>query len=146
MLGAGEADAGGAEGDGVLGLLGGVGKRRSGSEQNSLLTTAATLARFWPEMPYEIRITDNAREDFLALDARRRSAVKAAMEAHLRHEPAKASKSRIKRLRGLRQPQYRLRVDTIRVYYDIAGDHVNVLGIVPKDRAADWLAQCGEPL
>ena len=146
MLGPDAADAGGAEGDGVLGLFGRVGKRRSGSEQNYLLTTAATLARFWPEMPYEIRITDNAREDFLALDARWRSAVKAAMETYLRHEPAKISKSRIKRLRGLRQPQYRLCADTIRLYYDIEGDHVNVLGIVPKDRADQWLAAFGETL
>jgi len=97
-------------------------------------------------MPYEVRISDNAREDFLALDARWRSAVMAAMEAHLRHEPAKASKSRIKRLRGLRQPQYRLRVDTVRVFYDIEGEHVNVLAIVPKDRADEWLARYGEAI
>ncbi len=30
------------------------------------------------------------------------------------------------------------------VYYDIEGDHVNVLGIVPKDRADEWLARYGE--
>jgi mRNA interferase RelE/StbE len=105
-----------------------------------------SLARLWPEMAYEIRITDNAREDFLALDARWRSAVKMAMESHLRLEPAKASKSRIKRLRGLRQPQYRLRVDSIRVFYDIEGGHVIVLGIVPKDQAEFWLARHGEAL
>ncbi|MEK7686659.1 MAG: type II toxin-antitoxin system RelE/ParE family toxin [Verrucomicrobiota bacterium] len=97
-------------------------------------------------MPYEIRVADNAREDFLALDARWRSAVKAAMETHLRHEPTKESKSRIKRLRGFRQPQYRLRVDMIRVFYDIEGDYVNVLGIVPKDRAEEWLARHGATL
>ena len=97
-------------------------------------------------MPYEVRLTDHAREDFLALDARWRSAVKAAMEAYLHHEPTKASKSRIKRLRGLRQPQYRLRVAEIRVYYDIEGRHVNVLGIVPKDRADEWLARYGEAI
>ena len=97
-------------------------------------------------MAYEIRVTDNARDDLSALDARSRSALKAAMETHLRHEPAKHSKSRIKRLRGLRQPQYRLRVAEIRVYYDIEGNHVNVLGIVPKDRADAWLARYGEKL
>lgn len=97
-------------------------------------------------MVYEIRVTDNAREDFLALDARWRPIVKAALETHLRHDPAKESKSRIKRLRGLRQPQYRLRVDTIRVFYDIEDDHVNVLGMVPKDRADEWLARYGETL
>ncbi len=95
-------------------------------------------------MVYEVRLTDNAREDFLALDARWRSVVKSAMETHLRHDPAKESKSRIKRLRGLRQPQYRLRVDTIRVFYDIEGGHVTVLGIVPKDRTDEWLTRYGE--
>jgi len=97
-------------------------------------------------MAYEIRVTDNAREDFMALDARWHSTVKAALETHLRHEPAKESKSRIKRLCGLRQPQYRLRVETIRVYYDIEGDHVNVLGIVPKGRSDEWLARYGKPI
>jgi mRNA interferase RelE/StbE len=97
-------------------------------------------------MAYEIRLTDHAREDFLALDARWRSGIKAAMEAHLRHGPAKESKSRIKRLRGLRQPQYRLRVDTIRVFYDIERGHVNVLGIVPKEKADEWLARYGDTI
>ena len=41
------------------------------------------------------------------------------------------SKSRIKRLRGLKQPQYRLRVGDIRVFYDIFGQRVEVLAIVP---------------
>ena len=38
-----------------------------------------------------------------------RSGVKKALEVHLTHEPTKVSKSRIKKLRGLSQPQYRLR-------------------------------------
>jgi mRNA interferase RelE/StbE len=38
---------------------------------------------------------------------------------HLRHGPTKLSKSRIKRLRGLEQPQYRLRVGETRVFYDV---------------------------
>ena len=43
------------------------------------------------------------------------SGVTEAIERHLTHEPTKISKSRIKRLRGLSQPQYRLRVGDIRV-------------------------------
>ncbi|MBI4328146.1 MAG: type II toxin-antitoxin system RelE/ParE family toxin [Chloroflexi bacterium] len=97
-------------------------------------------------MAYEIRVTDNARDGFLTLDARWPSAVKAATETHFRHEPAEVSKSRSKRVRGLRQPQYRWRVDILRVFYDVAGDHVNVLGIVPKDCADEWLARCGEAI
>jgi mRNA-degrading endonuclease RelE of RelBE toxin-antitoxin system len=96
-------------------------------------------------MKYEIRITEYARADFLALDARWRSKVKRALEVHLRHEPAKVSRSRIKRLRGVRKPQYRLRVEEIRVFYDVGGDFVAVHGIVPKSRAEEWLSRYGEP-
>jgi mRNA interferase RelE/StbE len=66
------------------------------------------------------------------------------MERHLRHEPVKVSKSRIKRLRGLRKPQYRLRVDEFRVFYDVAGQEVQILGIVLKADAEDWLKEIGE--
>lgn len=96
-------------------------------------------------MAYEIRLTEDAKADFLALDARWRSAVKKALEAHLRHRPEATSKSRIKRLRGLRKPQFRLRVDEIRVFYDIGDpDVVTVLAIVPKSRAEAWLTFHGE--
>lgn len=66
------------------------------------------------------------------------------MEIHLRNEPEKTSKSRIKRLRGLNRPQYRLRVDDVRIFYDVAGDRVEILAIVAKSDAADWLDQFGE--
>ena len=71
--------------------------------------------------------------------------VRDAMERHLRHEPAKVSKSRIKRLRGLSQPQYRLRVGEVRVYYDVGEAAVEVLAIVTKAQAAGWLKQKGVP-
>jgi mRNA-degrading endonuclease RelE of RelBE toxin-antitoxin system len=63
----------------------------------------------------------------------------------LRHQPTKASKSRIKRLRGLSYPQYRLRVgDDIRVFYDVTEEDVQVLAIVAKSDADAWLAKHGE--
>ena len=64
---------------------------------------------------------------------------------HLRHEPEKTSRSRIKRLRGLRRPQYRLRVGEVRVYYDVSSATVEVLAIVAKSEAESWLAQFGNP-
>jgi len=67
------------------------------------------------------------------------------MEGHLRHEPTKTSRSRIKRLRGMRRPQYRLRVEDIRVFYDVTEESVEVLAIVTKAAAAAWLEQHGEP-
>ena len=96
-------------------------------------------------MRFEIRITDLAKEDFLALDARSRANVRHALETHLRHEPRKQSRSRIKKLRGLRKPEFRLRVDEIRVFYDVADAFVTVHAIVRKSKANEWLAKHGVP-
>jgi len=96
-------------------------------------------------MPYEIILAPEAIEDIKGLKAPIRASVKAALETHLRHEPAKLSKSRIKRLKGLSRPQYRLRIDEIRVFYDITGTNVEILAIVQKSEAEKWLAQFGKP-
>jgi prevent-host-death family protein len=72
-------------------------------------------------MPFEIVLAPEAVEDFKTLRANVRADIRTALETHLRHEPAKVSRSRIKRLRGLRQPQYRLRVGEIRIFYDVTG-------------------------
>jgi hypothetical protein len=55
------------------------------------------------------------------------------------HEPAMVSKSRIKRLRGLVRPRFCLRVNDIRVFYDIAEEEVQILAIVTKAEAQAWL-------
>lgn len=55
------------------------------------------------------------------------------------------SKSRIKRFRGLDRPQYRLRVDEVRVFYDVTEKTVEVLAIVPKAEAAGWLEEEATP-
>jgi mRNA interferase RelE/StbE len=54
------------------------------------------------------------------------------------------SRSRIKRLRGLRHPQYRLRVDDLRIFYDVEKDKVEILAIILKSKAAEWLKKVGE--
>jgi mRNA interferase RelE/StbE len=74
-----------------------------------------------------------------------RADVRAALETHLRRQPEKVSRSRIKRLRGLRRPQYRLRVGDVRVFYDVSGAIVEVLAIVVKSEAESWLAQFANP-
>ncbi|MER3425601.1 MAG: hypothetical protein C4293_22580, partial [Nitrospiraceae bacterium] len=61
-------------------------------------------------MRFEIALAPEAIEDFRALKPSVRSAVRDALETRLRYEPMKTSRSRIKRLRGLARPQYRLRV------------------------------------
>ena len=96
-------------------------------------------------MFFEIVLAPEAIEDFRALKANVRSNVRNGLETHLRHEPMKTSRSRIKRLRGLARPQYRLRVGEVRVFYDVSTQSVEVLAIVPKSEAAKWLEQYGKP-
>ncbi|NNJ13172.1 type II toxin-antitoxin system RelE/ParE family toxin [Chloroflexales bacterium ZM16-3] len=95
-------------------------------------------------MTYTIILAPEAVEDLQRLKAHIRSTVRAAMLTHLRDEPARVSKSRIKRLRGIRRPQYRLRVDEIRIFYDICDLDVEVLAIIDKSEADAWLDQFGE--
>jgi len=90
-------------------------------------------------MRYEIILSPAAIKDLRTLKAHWRAKVRDAIETHLRHDPAKESKSRIKRLRGVSRPQFRLRVGEIRVYYDVAEDLVEVLGIVLRSEADAWL-------
>jgi mRNA-degrading endonuclease RelE of RelBE toxin-antitoxin system len=70
--------------------------------------------------------------------------VQDAIEAHLRHEPDRTSKGRLKRLRGITRPAYRLRVGDIRVFYDITYQDVEVLAIVLKSQASEWLEEMGD--
>lgn len=90
-------------------------------------------------MRHEIVLAPEAVEDLRRLKPFLRSAVRATMERHLRHEPSKTSKSRIKRLRGASRPQFRLRVDDVRVFYDVRESTVEVLAVVHKAEAAAWL-------
>ncbi len=96
-------------------------------------------------MRYDIILAPEAIEDLARLKAPHRTAVRAALEVHLRHEPSKTSRSRIKRLRGLSRPQHRLRVGDFRVFYDIVDGAVEILAIVPKSEASAWLSQFGKP-
>jgi mRNA interferase RelE/StbE len=94
---------------------------------------------------YGIVLAPDAVGQLRALPARLRSQLRDAIERHLRHEPTKLSKRRIKRLRGLDQPQDRLRVEETRVFYDVKGDTVEVLAIVSKAQAQAWLDDEGVP-
>ena len=92
-------------------------------------------------MPFEIVLAPQAVEDLKGLKAN----IRAAIERHLRHEPRKVSRSRIKRLRGVSRPQFRLRVGEVRVFYDVSDRAVEVLAIVTKSEAESWLAQFASP-
>ena len=63
-----------------------------------------------------------------------------AMEKHLAHKPTKESRSRIKRLRGVSDPDYRLRVADYRVFYSVREQEgrVDVLRIMHKDETREY--------
>ena len=96
-------------------------------------------------MRFEIVLAPDAGKALQRLSARIRSEVRDALERHLRFEPTKTSKSRVKRLRGLKQPQYRLRVNDIRVFYDVTETAVEILAIIEKQEAQAWLDREGTP-
>jgi mRNA interferase RelE/StbE len=79
-------------------------------------------------------LAPEAVEDVKGLKANVRATVKDALNKHLSTEPAKTSRSRIKRLRGLSKPQYRLRIGNLRVFYDVsvADLRIEILAVVPK--------------
>ena len=96
-------------------------------------------------MRREIVFAPQAAEDEKRLRANERATVRDKIKQNLRHYVTKTSRSRIKRLRGLKQPQYRLRVDDIRVFYDVTEEAVEILAIVPKAEASAWLERYGKP-
>ena len=96
-------------------------------------------------MTFDVVLAPEAAEDLRKLKTNVRRAVRSALEKHLKHEPEKVSRSRIKRLRGVRRPQYRLRIGEVRVFYDASDGTVEVLAIVAKSEAGKWLAQFASP-
>jgi len=96
---------------------------------------------------YEIIFSPEAEIDIVALKASDRAKALDAIEIFLRYEPTKISKSRIKRLREMQMPQYRLRIDDLRVFYDVSYTEeegiVEVLIIREKFEAMKWLTEFG---
>ncbi|MGH9366955.1 MAG: type II toxin-antitoxin system RelE family toxin [Thermoanaerobaculia bacterium] len=94
-------------------------------------------------MRYEILLAPQAVEDLRRLRANVRSQVRDSLELHLRHQPQKQSRTRIKRLKGITRPQYRLRVGEVRVFYDVSETSVEVLAILGKKEVSEWLERRG---
>ncbi len=92
-------------------------------------------------MKFEVVLAPQAVEDYHTFARAMQATLKTAIATHLVHQPGRVSKSRIKRLRGLRQPQFRLRVGDARVFYDINQEQrrVEVLRMLPKNRVAAYL-------
>lgn len=101
-------------------------------------------------MRYQIIFAPEAEEDIAAMSARNRAKALDAIEVHLRYQPTKESKSRIKKLAGMRRPQYRLRIDELRAFYDVIyfveprAGVVEILAVKEKAAAMRWLAEFGD--
>ncbi len=89
---------------------------------------------------YEIILKRSAIADMDALRKFHATRVADALEEHLLHHPTKESKSRIKRLRGIKNPDYRLRVGEYRVFYVVDEDarRVEVLRVMHKDQTLPY--------
>jgi mRNA interferase RelE/StbE len=90
--------------------------------------------------PYTILLKRSAIADLDALRKYDATQIADAMEKHLLHDPTKESKSRIKRLRGIRNPDYRLRIGDYRVFYVVDEDarRVDVLRVMHKDQTLPY--------
>ncbi|MBM3300858.1 MAG: type II toxin-antitoxin system RelE/ParE family toxin [Deltaproteobacteria bacterium] len=89
---------------------------------------------------YEIILKRSAIADMDALRKFDATQIADAMEKHLLYDPTKESKSRIKRLRGIKNPDYRLRVGDYRVFYVVNTDahRVEVLRVMHKDQTLPY--------
>lgn len=94
-------------------------------------------------MRHEILLAPSPVTELRRLPAHDRAKVVDAIERHLRREPTRLSRTRIKRLRGLSRPQFRLRVDDIRIFYDVEGSKAEILAIISKAQAEQWLKKGG---
>jgi mRNA-degrading endonuclease RelE of RelBE toxin-antitoxin system len=92
-------------------------------------------------MGFQEVVAPEAMEDLQRLSAFDRSAVRDAVERHLRIGPTRVSRSKIKPMLAVSRPQYRLRVEDLWIYYAVSGSNVEVLAIVSKNQAGEWLAQ-----
>jgi len=89
---------------------------------------------------YKIVLKRSAVADLDALRKYDATQIADAMEKHLLHDPTKESRSRIKRLRGIRNPDYRFRVGAYRIIYVVDEDarRVDVLRVMHKDQTLPY--------
>ena len=89
---------------------------------------------------YQIILKRSAVIDMDRLRTYDATQVADAIQEHLSHQPTRESRSRIKRLRGIDNPDYRLRVGDYRVFYtvDDVGRQVQVLRVMHKRQAHSY--------
>ena len=92
---------------------------------------------------YAIRLKPSAIRDMNRLRRHDATRVGDEIEAHLSCEPMKESKSRIKRLKGIRDPDYRLRVGDYRIFYNVRANRVEVLRVMHKNETLEYYKEMG---
>jgi mRNA interferase RelE/StbE len=95
-------------------------------------------------MKYSIILSPEAKNSLQKMKGNLRSIIRDGIIEHLGFEPEKVSKSRIKRLKGIEKPQFRLRIEDVRIYYDVFESTVEILAIVTKEIAQEWLERHGK--
>ncbi len=68
---------------------------------------------------YEIVLKSPAIKDIDSIKKYYSTTILDSIETHLRYKPDMISKSRIKKLKGIQDADYRLRVDDYRIFYNI---------------------------
>lgn len=94
-------------------------------------------------MEFEIRYSREALDSLKAAPAHVRAEVLDVIGRILPHEPDKESKSRIKRLAGIDHPQFRMRVNKWRVFYDVLENELIVLiiDLLEEGPAHRWYSE-----
>lgn len=95
--------------------------------------------------PFRIHLRPSAVTDLDGLQKAKAVEVADAMERYLSNEPTKVGKSRIKRLRGVSNPDFRLRVGDHRVFYVVDEDApvVEVLRVRSKEETEAYYKEIG---
>jgi mRNA-degrading endonuclease RelE of RelBE toxin-antitoxin system len=94
-------------------------------------------------MPFEVEVTEEAETDLDSIKPFYRKQILDAMDTHLCYAPERTSRSRIKRLRSVDSPGYRLRVGDFRVFYDVDMQErcVTILRVLSKEDALRYLKE-----
>jgi mRNA interferase RelE/StbE len=94
-------------------------------------------------MSFEIEFDPQAIDDLKRRRAFERAAILDVIERVLGNSPTSVGQSRIKRLRGIDTPQYRLRIGEIRVFYDVDGTNVTIMRVLAKADVDKYLKEMG---
>ena len=97
-------------------------------------------------MAFVVELTYEAENDLDGIRSFHRNQILDALDNFLQHTPTQISRSRIKRLREIDSPAYRLRVGEHRVYYDVdlAEKTVTVLRILTKEQSLRYLNEVAD--